>query len=196
MLSRFPLSVSAVWKSKTVTTSPPKLIPHEEWLLEISLAAPHPFRVAAFMCLPECIERGLLPDVPSAVAEIDLHFFPHNWSASDVVRVSFGWREVTVVDPELKANPRASTALTFPPRPTAGRVLPVCQIGRHDITLALMAIARQDTQSRRLGRWRVRPRLAAALPPQLVALTSGRQHGSIQCEIDGEPSAANGLSNR
>lgn len=44
-LTRLSVNFSAEWQSKTVTTGPPKWIPHEEWRLVVFLHAPAPIRL-------------------------------------------------------------------------------------------------------------------------------------------------------
>jgi hypothetical protein len=176
-LTRLPLDLSAAWQSKTVTTDPPRLTPHDEWALTVRLAAKSPFRVAVMLDLPSRVHWGLRPDEPSEVAEIRLNFFPHGWSTSDRVQINFGWQRVTVTDPELKADPRPHADVTLPANAKTGEVIPICEVRKHGITLAVLALAQQDTEARRQDRWRLHPQLAEALPSDLAVLATGRQHG-------------------
>lgn len=167
-----------------MTTDPPRLTPHEEWRLVVSLAAEVPFRVAVLMYLPSHIQWGLRPEDGSEIVEVPLDFFPHDCSTSDQVQVNFGWQRITVTDPEVKADPRPHATVVLPATATTGRCIPV-GLRRHAITLALLAIAHSDTQARRRDRWRLRPELAGALSPELRALASGRQSGITQRETGG-----------
>ena len=45
-LTELPLGVFSAWKSKVVTTNPPKYIPHDEWRLEVRLKARSRLRAA------------------------------------------------------------------------------------------------------------------------------------------------------
>ncbi len=168
-----------------MTTDPPRLTPHEEWRLVVSLAAEAPFRVAVLMYLPSHIQWGLRREDASELVEVPLDFFPHDCSTSDQVQINFGWSRMTVTDPEVKAAPRPHTSVVLPVAATTGRVIPVCEVRRHAITLAVFAIAHPDTQARRHGRWRLRPRLVGGLPAELRALASGRQSGITQRETGG-----------
>ena len=47
------------------------------------------------------------------------------------------------------------------------------------VTFQLILLAAEDVQSRRNGRWRVRPALSAQLPPDLAFLGRGRRAGMI-----------------
>lgn len=181
-MTRVPVDLSATWIPKTVTTDPPRLTPHEEWRLLVRVAAPTPIRVAVLMCLPTEVQWGHRPEAASELIEIPLDFFPHDWSTSDRVQINFGWRRITVMDPALKADPRRFADVVLPDTATTGQLIPVCRISQHAIEVALVALAQQDTQARRLDRWRVRPDLVDALPADLAVLTSGRQSGSLARE--------------
>lgn len=189
-LTQLPLDISARWLPKTVTTDPPRLTPHEEWRLAVRLVAAAPFRLAVLMYLPTHIRWGLRPEDPSEFVEVPLDFFPQDWATSERVQVNFGWQSITVTDPELKADPRPHASVVLPASATTAQVIPVCEVRRHAITLAVLAIAHQDTEGRRLARWRLRPHLASALPPDLCELASGRQSGTAQRETGPEPGDA------
>ena len=178
-MTRVPVDLSATWIPKTVTTDPPRLTPHEEWRLLVRVAASTLFRVAVVMCLPTEVHWGLRPEAASERIEIPLDFFPHDWSTSDRVQINFGWRRITVTDPNLKADPRRFADILLPDTATTGQMIPVCQISQHAVGVALVALAQEDTEARRLDRWRVRPDLTNALPSGLAALTSGRQSGTV-----------------
>jgi hypothetical protein len=173
-----PLKLSAEWRSKTVTTDPPKLIPHEEWRLVIRLAGRSPFRLAVLMEHQGHVHWGLRPDAPSEAIEVHAHFFPHDWSHHDRVQVNFGWQRLTVADEQLKVDPRPWASLLLPASGATGQVIPVCEVRKHGIKLAVLPLAQQDTEDRRQDRWRLRPPVAEGLPPELRALASGRQHGT------------------
>ena len=176
-MTREPVDISATWIPKTVTTDPPRLTPHEEWRLLIRVAASIPFRIAVVMRLPTEVQWGLRPEAASQLVEIPLDFFPHDWSISDRVQINFGWRRITVSDADLKADPRRFADVVLPDNATTGQMIPVCQISRHAIEVALVALAQQDTETRRVDRWRLRPQLVDALRPDLMMLASGRQSG-------------------
>jgi hypothetical protein len=179
-ITRVPVDLSATWIPKTVTTDPPRLTPHEEWRLLVRVTAPIPVRVAVVMELPTELQWGLRPEAASEVIQIPLAFFPHDWSTSDRIHINFGWRRITVTDPELKADPRQHAEVVLPDTASTGQVIPVCEIRRHAITVALVAMAHQDTEARRLDRWRVLPDLGDALPAELGVLASGRQSGVVR----------------
>lgn len=178
--------------SQTVTTDPPRLTPHEEWRLIVRLVASASFRVAALVYLPTEVHWGLRPEDPCEVIEVSLDFFPRDWSASDHVVLNFGWQRVSVSDPELKADSKPHTTLVLPPTASTGQVIPVCEVRRHSIKLAVLAFADNDAQSRRGDRWRIDPQLAEALPPELRELASGRQSGITKRENGLDPGGAGG----
>ena len=82
----------------------------------------------------------------------------------------------------MKTDPRRFADIVLPDTATTGQLIPVCRISQHAIEVALVALALQDTEARRLDRWRLRPQLVEALPPDLAMLASGRQSGVTQRE--------------
>jgi hypothetical protein len=189
-LTRVPMEIEVAWVGKTVTTDPPRLTPHEEWSLRAELTARVPIRVAALMYLPTEVEWGLRPEHASDHAEIWLSFFSEAWSTSDRVQINFAWRRITVTDPDLKADPRPFANVVVPRSATTGEVVPICVISKHAITVAVFALAEQDTERRRMDRWRVRRRLADSLPGELIGLASGDQSGRTPREADGRGTGA------
>jgi hypothetical protein len=181
-LTRITLSLSTEWMGKTVTTDPPRLTPHEEWRLAVRLRAEWPFRLAVLVCSPSVASWGLKPGHGAVETEDAVHFFPHGWSTSDAVQVNFGWRRIAVVDRDLKADPRPHVRVIAPEMAATGEVVPVCEVSRHGIVVSAMALALQDTENQRGHRWRVRPKLASAIPDGLDVLASGRQSGDIDSD--------------
>jgi hypothetical protein len=178
-LAHVAMSVSTEWMSKTVTTDPPRLTPHDEWRLVVRLQGAAAFRLAALVCSPERTSWGLKPGHGTIESEEAVHFFPHSWSTSNAVQVNFGWRRLAVVDHDLKSDPRPHVTVVAPEAASTGEVIRVCEVPRHGITVAALALSVQDTENRRLERWRVRPALADVLPEGLDALASGHQSGIV-----------------
>jgi hypothetical protein len=179
-LEHLRLELSAEWSSKTVTTDPPRYIPHEEWCLTVQLAAESSFRVAHILRCEQQLSWGLSPKVPATRFTLAVNFFPHAWKTSDGVQINFGWRRVTVTDPALKEDPRTSVAVTLPATAETGSLVPVCEVPEHGISVVVLGIASQDTEERRNDRWRVRPDLASHLPAGLEPLATGHQSGVIR----------------
>lgn len=179
-LTRVPLRLASDWRSKTVTTDPPRYTPHQEWSVALTLAASTPIRVAVFLDDGREIAWGLSADPSSTEPELRASFFPYDWSQSDDVQVNFGWQRRTVTDAALKNDPREIVRLTSPDAATTGTVVCLAELPSHGIALSAMAIAETDTERRREGRWRLKPELAAALPEHLRPLASGHQSGVIR----------------
>lgn len=64
-LTHVPIAVSVEWLSKTVTTDPPKLTPHEEWRLSITLVAQVAIRAAVMLYIGGEVSWGLWHEEPS-----------------------------------------------------------------------------------------------------------------------------------
>ncbi len=178
-LTRAPLVASFAWIDKTVTTDPPRYVAHLEWSLAVHVTSPTPLRPAVLVTHAGETSWGLVAAAPSTDLALRVAFFPHDWSTSDVVQVSFEWQRVAVTDARLKEDPRGAVEVRLPPRPISGEPIPVVAVPDHDLELAVLVLAEQDTESRRMGRWRIKPALATELPEDLMPLASGHQHGVI-----------------
>ncbi len=124
-LEHLRLELSAEWSSKTVTTDPPRYIPHDEWRLTVQLAAESSFRLAHILKHRQQLSWGLNRKVAAPRFTFAANFFPHDWKTSDRVQVSSGFRRVTVTDRALKedlADERRRDA--SPQRPSTGSQSP------------------------------------------------------------------------
>jgi hypothetical protein len=130
------------------------------------------------MYRPDRLEWGLSRDPASAHAEASLHFFPFNWSSSDEVQVSFGYRRVNVTDAKLKEDPRPELVHLLPVTASTGQIIPIGEIPRHELKIAVLPIAEQDIEPRGMDRWRLRPELADSVVPELRQLADGHQTGA------------------
>lgn len=181
-LARYPLEISTEWTSKTVTTDPPRLIPHEEWRLVLHLRSETPFRLVSLLRSARELDWGLRTASPTTAIDQLVHFFPYDWSKSDRVQVAFAGRRFSVSDEALKADPRSQVLVVAPATAVTGEVIPMCEVPRHRVGVAALALAVEDTENRREHRWRVRPRLADELPDGLEQLASGHQTGVVRLD--------------
>lgn len=179
-LTRIPLAVDSEWISKIVTTDPPRYTPHTEWTLVIHVRADVPIRVVALLAQPDETAWGLQPGGPKQELELRALFTPHDWASSDDVHINFGYQRLVVTDPAIKLNPRHAVTVASAPSAQTGTVTTVARLPAHAISLAIFAVTLEDSEARRLHRWRVKPALAAQLPQQLVPLTSGHQSGVLR----------------
>lgn len=186
-LVRLPLNLSVDWISKTVTTDPPKLMPHEEWRLAVSIDAPSPIHAVVIWYVADEMTWGCWQYEPSARIDLPLHFFPHAWNSSDEVALSFGWRRIGVSDARLKVDPVKETNVLAPSTAETGQTIPVCKLRNDPVTAAVFTVASEDTELRRRHRWRVLPELAEALPTDLLGLTSGHQSGTGRTDLGPPP---------
>jgi hypothetical protein len=181
-LMRMPVAVSVEWRSKRVTTDPPRYAEHLEWEAAIALRAPGPMRVAALLTHGNETHWGLQSDEPAAELELSAKFFPWRWRTSEAVQVSFEGRRTRVTDAALKQDARAVALVTAPASARTGEITSVLQLPAHAITLSFIAFAEGDTETRRLHRWRVKPAVMAQLAERLAPLASGYQSGTL---VDG-----------
>lgn len=178
-LTRIPLTVAPEWISKTVTTDPPRYTPHTEWTLAIHVRADVPIRVVALLAQPGGTAWGLQPGAPTQELEMRALFSPYDWTNSDDVEINFGYQRIAVTDSALKLDPRHAVTVERAPSAQTGAVTTVARLPAHAISLDVFAVTTEDTEARRLHRWRIKPALAPQLPEQLVPLTSGRQSGVL-----------------
>jgi hypothetical protein len=96
VLTSFPLSATSEGRSKTVTTDPPGLIPHEEWRLVVRVKAAAVLRVAVILRHRDCVEWGLSEEEPAEAFETPVHFSPYECSTSSYVKA--GLEPVHIID--------------------------------------------------------------------------------------------------
>jgi len=180
MLTQLPLCLSSEWRNKVVTTRPPEYVEHLEWALVVTLSCVSQLRVVTLLRSGNELRWRAVADPASTAVELRLSFFPSDWQRSDEVEVNFGYERISLSDEALKRDPRRVLLLTAPASARTGAVLALAELASHDLSLSALALAEADTQRRRMQRWRVRPRLAEALPEQLLPLASGAQGGVIR----------------
>ena len=69
--------------------------------------------------------------------------------------------------------------ITAPASTRTGEITEVLSMPGHAITLAFVAFAQGDTETRRLGRWQVRAEVVAHLSANLAPLACGYQTGTV-----------------
>ena len=176
-LFRVPLHVAVAWESKVVTTDPPRLTPHTEWSLMVTLTASTRIRIAALVMRATETAWGLDADSSAQEVQVKAFFHPYSWSESDDVQVGIGNQRTRVSDTRLKHDPVEVVRVIAPTRAVTGEVIEVVQLDGHEVRLAVVAFAEEDTEQRRHDRWRIKPELVDALPTLLSGLASGHQTG-------------------
>ena len=176
---RVPITIEAEWRSKTVTTDPPRYTPHLEWVVGFTLTAAEPLRAAVFIEDAEEVAWGLVADNASKSLPVEIKFFPYDWTNSDDVQVSFAWQRCRVTDRALKEDPREVVSVVASRRAETGVVVEVATLASHGLTFAVLALAERDTERRREGRWRLKVEASELVDPQVEALASGHQSGVV-----------------
>ena len=159
-------------------------MPHDEWALNLVLSCKLPFRTVSVVRHGSEVSWGLNPETPATEQELAVTFRPHSWKTSDRVHISFGWQSTVVDDPWLKADPPTNVFVALPPEAETGRLVSVCDVPADYVFVYVFALEYGDTEVQRMHRWRLRPRLAQDLPPELDGLASGRQTGSGRLSND------------
>lgn len=180
MLTSLPVEIEAGWRSRRYTTDPPRYVPFDVWTLVVTLRCAAPIRVAALFAEGDKLCWTNRRSPPGAIDhELSARFGPNDWLGSDEVHLSFDGAGAWLTDSELKLDPRPLVRLERAEAVT-GRPAIVATIPRFGIAFGAIAFAQEDTERRRQGRWRVRPRLSSELPPELQGLTSGYQSGEAR----------------
>jgi hypothetical protein len=178
-----PVAVSAGWSSTPVTTDPPRPAEHLEWQAAFTLRAAGPMRAAALLAHGGETQWVLQTHEPAAELELSAAFSPWRWRTSEAVQINFEGRRIRVTDAALKQDARDVASITAPQSARTGDVTSVLHLPGHAITLAFIAFAEDDTEIRRLGRWRVKPAAVAQLSEYLAPLASGYQTGTLVDQV-------------
>jgi hypothetical protein len=178
-VTRMPVAISAEWRSTPVTTDPPRTAQHLEWRVAFRLSAPEPICVAALLTHGGEMHWGLKSDEPAGEVELGATFSPWRFRTSEDVQIDFEGRRTRVTDAALKQDARDVATITAPASAQTGEITELLSMPGHAITLAFVAFAQGDAETRRLGRWQVRPAVVAHLPASLAPLASGYQTGTV-----------------
>ena len=184
-LTAVPVDASARWVAKTVTTDPPKYLPHEEWTLEWTICAGVPVLVIPCLDDGDCRHwaRGSRSTAKASVT-LSLKFMPHDWRNSNAVRVVLSSPEAAPQtdrdDVALKADPRplvrrgGDEAGRF----STGQLISLAEIAaRPPLVARALMVCASDTESARNGRWRFKGRLGLTATSDLPFLAGGLQCG-------------------
>ena len=174
-----PVGLAHAWRSTAVTTDPPRHAEHLEWQAVFTLTAPAPIRVVALMERGGETHWGLQPEEPARELELSVRFSPWRWRTSDAVQIGFEGRRIRVIDRALKQDARDVAEITAPGSARTREITGVMRLPAHGIALAFLAFSQEDTETTRLGRWRLSPAVAAELPERLAPLASGYQTGTL-----------------
>ena len=174
-----PVGVAVTWQSTAVTTDPPRRAEHLEWRAVFALSAPAPIRVVALLERGGETHWGLRPEEPARELELGVRFSPWRWRTSDGVEIGFEGRRIRVTDRALKQDARTVAEVVAPESSRTREITDVMRLPAHGIALAFLAFAQEDTETTRLGRWRLGPAVAAELPERLAPLASGYQTGTL-----------------
>lgn len=113
--------------------------------------------------------------------DLNVSFFPFDWSASDLVQINAGGGgiRIGVESAALKEDPRAAMAMHIEPGDVAatGDPIAVFSLDGLNISLGVLVVCGSDTVKSRT-RWRVRPEMADSLN-EFTFLATGRRSGTV-----------------
>jgi hypothetical protein len=178
-----PTRIGASWIEKTVTTDPPKYVPHTEYALVFRLESDIDILLALML-----VDAGKGQFARSWRSKarrewkLRLSFFPMDWKRSDATQVNFEGLSTIADNADLKHDPRpfVRTRLLDGELTVAnGSVLSAAYIDiNRRIECRMLAVAKMDTDANR-GRWTLKPALADSLPTELRFLVSGKTGGTF-----------------
>jgi hypothetical protein len=177
------------WILKTVTTDPPRYIPHTEYSWECELIGEIPLLAALLLGDGSGLHWGRSGRKSAAtVLVIRLAFLPYDWKSSDELQINLSQRSryelnsvrVAVHDASLKQNPSELVKLDLTDGGVVetGSLIRLATITSHQfISAGLVVAAQSDTESCRCSRWRIRRRIPVEPPFALSFLTTERRSG-------------------
>lgn len=157
--TKIPVAIGATCVSRFWTTNPPRYDPHTDWTVHVSISSDTSLRLA----------RLVGND--------------HGWSVDKSsergCEFTFAIGNATEVEPTPieRTDPWRALGISAPVAATTWSVIPLSKFSDGQPQVALLAFARQDTETLRGGRWRLRETLWPFLPIDSDALRQG-QRGS------------------
>lgn len=184
-LARVPFEVERLeWTSKVVRTGGISGPVHDEWALSVRFACEEPFRAAAFVDADgtRLYSRDWARHA-EAVAELNVHYAPHDWDNSDDVQVMAGGIRVAFVSASLKTNPVTTTLVTVTPGSSGhtGEPMTILRISEVGASLGVLLVRSPDTKRDRT-RWRLRDEHVDGLG-DFSFLATGRRSGSAPLSV-------------
>lgn len=193
-LTRIEAEISGCgWAPRTYATDPPRLTEATIWDWGFRVEAERPVYVVAMLeCGPVLRHSRGCWNSSSTRFDLRMMFRPYDLKMMfrrdeprDEVVVSFYRSELSVMNPELKCDPRPQVVLHVADGTTltSGELVDAATIpaeeGDEPIHARLLLIATEDTEARRMVRWRLRRSFWDALPRRLLFLRYGRESGTM-----------------
>jgi hypothetical protein len=155
--TKTPVAIGATWVSRFWTSNPPRYDPHTDWTIRISISSTTPFRLARLVgedqgwSIDKSSERGC--------------------------EFTFAIGNATEVEPTPieRSDPWRSLGVSAPVAAMTWSVIPLSTLSDRRSQVALLAFSRQDTETLRGGRWRLREELWPFLPIDSDGLRHGQR---------------------
>ena len=180
-LMHVPVRVVASWIPKTVTTDPPKYVPHTEYALAWTFECAIP--VLPVMMLANGQQGQFTkPWRSSAMQALQcrLSFSPGDWKTSQQVWINFEGLQIIVEDLNLKHDPRTHVRTELLGEQhiiETGCVVTLAAVDTESrIDASLLLVAKCDTDAKR-GRWALKQSVGSHLPARLLFLLHGQCAG-------------------
>jgi hypothetical protein len=181
------------WILRTVTTDPPRYIPHIEYSWECELTGEVPL-LAALLLQDDSGLRWGRSGRNSAATSLLIHlaFLPYDWKSSDRLQINLSQQSCyelnsalgAVHDASLKQDPRRLVKLDLPDGGVVetGSLIRLATItSQNSMSAGLVVVALSDTESCRCSRWRIRRGIPVGPLFALSFLTTGRRSGFSPC---------------
>lgn len=181
-LNHAPARITGSWVTKTVTTDPPRYVPHLEYALCFQVVSEE-----ELLLVPMLLEDGqgqfakTWRSKAKRESEFRVSFFPSDWRHSDKVHVHFGYSATCVEHRALKHDPRSLVRTDWlgSHSITSGSILTVASIDAGQrIEWRVFVVTKSDTVAKR-GRWALKPSLAAELPKEMRFVLNGTTSGTF-----------------
>jgi hypothetical protein len=157
--TRIPLVLGATWVSRYWTMTPPRYDPHTAWSVRVAIAAEMPLRLV----------RLVENDLGQSISKSSERGCEFTFEIGDATEVG--------PTPARSADPWRALGISAPVAATTWSVIPMSASDDGQARISLFAVARQDTETLRGGRWRIREQLWRSLPVASDLLRQG-QRGS------------------
>ena len=189
-ITQKPIKIKSEWVTKTVTTDPPKYIPHQEFSWRCSLSSEDRFYGVLLFCYQNIIEFQKFYTEDSRLnLETRLSFSPHDWKNSNLVQISFyqnissagGGRCINIKDKILKEDPKSLVTIHIPKESIihTGNLIHLATVRSvMEINAKLLLIDQADTESTH-GRWRLKNIFREKLSASQKFLQKGRLVGKV-----------------
>lgn len=189
-ISQKPIRLQYAWKEKTVTTTPPIYIPHQEYFWECKLTSDIKFYGIVLLCHKNITEfQKLFTEDAGRDLNVKLSFHPFDWKNSNLMGISLsqassksgGGCSTRIENQAFKENPKNFVKIHVlnESMVKTGHLIDLATVHiEKEVTAKLLLIDQLNTESTH-GRWRLKKDLREGLSESFKFLKEGRVSGRI-----------------